>query len=210
MTRQCSGWRQPDRNKAVSGYPHREVSGSHGYHNRMEQKIPDNAHIYRPSQRARMFFAILGCLASIAGIWLLAMSIPSYVAAIREGSSRTATVMAFLMVAIGSFMLVQGIAIFRSYWKRMLVLTSDAVMVEFLYGLKSIKFADILGRRSRATQYGSCTRIVPKAKSLPKITIKEGYIVDDIFRRWLALLPDLDAADKEKRRAAGKLHFWES
>jgi hypothetical protein len=51
---------------------------------------------------------------------------------------------------------------------------------------------------------------LPKQKSQRKMVIKEGYLIDDYYRGWLAALPDLDAVDKENRRAAGKLHFWES
>jgi hypothetical protein len=35
-------------------------------------------------------------------------------------------------------------------------------------------------------------------------------VMDDYYRDWLASLPDLDAVDKGNRRAADKLHFWES
>jgi hypothetical protein len=107
-------------------------------------------------------------------------------------------------------MVVQGAAIFRSCWKRVLALTPDAIAVEFLYGLRAMKFDDILGRRSQPTQYGQQTLIVPNTRQIRKLVIKEGYVVDDYYRNWLASLLDLDAADKERRRAGGKLHFWES
>ena len=51
--------------------------------------------------------------------------------------------------------------------------------------------------------------LVPKGKGQRKLVIKVGYLIDDYYRGWLSSLPDLDAFDKENRRA-GKLHFWES
>ncbi|HZB87848.1 MAG TPA: hypothetical protein VE291_04240 [Terracidiphilus sp.] len=111
---------------------------------------------------------------------------------------------------MGCFLLASGLLHIRAYWKRILVLTTDAIQVEFLFGLRTLRFDDILGRRSKATRYGSCTVLVPKEKYQPKLIVKEGYVVDDSYRSWLASIPDLDIADKEKRRSAGKLHFWES
>lgn len=160
--------------------------------------------------KARRFFAIMGCLMFIGGVWLLSMSIPACIEAIRDSSSRTSQIINCLMPIIGCFLVIQGFLHVRVYWRRVLILTSDAVTVEFICGLRGMKFSEILGRRSRATQYGHETLIVPKTKGLRKLVIKEGYVVDDVYRNWLASLPDLDAADKEQRRAAGKLHFWES
>jgi hypothetical protein len=144
------------------------------------------------------------------GILLFSKSLPDCIDVLKEGPFVTSRVVTCLMPVLGCFLVIGGILSVRVYWKRTLRLTTNAVQVEFMYGLKTLKFDDILGRRSRATQYGSCTVLVPKGKHLRKLVIKEGFVVDDFYRNWLALLPDLDAADKEKRRAAGKLHLWES
>lgn len=174
----------------------------------MEQICADGTRIYRPSKRDRTFFAVLGCFTIIAGVWLESKTLPAAIDAIRQGSSRTSP--SCFLAVIGCFFVVGGILQIRVYWKRILMLTADTVKVEFIYGLRGMKFTDILGRRSRATQYGKCTVVVPKTKRLRELVIKEGFVVDDFYQNWLASLPDLDAADKEQRRAAGKLHFWES
>jgi hypothetical protein len=189
---------------------HYHFCGSDHYHSLMEQDSPNGLHVYRPSKNARTFFAVMGCFIGIMGIWLFSKSLPGCIEALKGGSSVTGRVVNGLMPVLGCFFVIGGILQVRVYWKRILILTTNAVQVEFIYGLKTLKFDDILGWRSRATQYGHCTVIVPKEKRLRKVVIKEGFVVDDFYRNWLALLPDLDAADKEKRRAAGKLHFWES
>ncbi len=176
----------------------------------MEPHSPIGMRIYRPSKRSRTFIAVSGGFVFIAGIWVLATLVPSQIAQLRNDPRPAALLYCCLSAAIGGFMVLQGIALFRSYWKRVLILTADAVMVEFLYGLRALKFTQILGCRAQHTRYGRQTVIVPNARPLRKLVIKEGYIVDDFYRDWLASLADLDAADKKRRRAEGKLHFWES
>jgi hypothetical protein len=176
----------------------------------MEENSPDRTHGYRPSRNARAFFAVMGFFMLILGVWLLSMSLPDCIDKLRGGFSLTSQVVTCLMPVIGCFLVISGILSVRVYWKRILKLTTEAVEVEFFYGLRTLKFDDILGRRSRTTQFGSCTVLVPKEKRLRKLVIKEGFVVDDFYRNWIASLTDLDAADTEKRRAAGKLHFWES
>jgi hypothetical protein len=189
---------------------HYHLRGSDHYDSLVEQDSPNGVHIYRPSKNARTFFAVMGCFMFIMGIWLFSKSLPDCIDVLKGGPSVSSRVVTCLMPVIGCFLVISGILSVRVYWKRILTLTTNAVQVEFMYGLKTLKFDDILGRRSRATQYGRCTVLVPKGKHLRKLVIKEGFVVDDFYRDWLALLPDLDTADKENRRAAGKLHFWES
>jgi hypothetical protein len=176
----------------------------------MEAEGLESAHIHRPSKKARTFFAVMGCFGFLAGVWLLSRCVPECLAALTNDSSVSQQVISSLMVIIGVFLVVNGALLVRVYWKRILVLKPERVEVEFMYGLRSIEYEAILGRRSRATQYGSCTVLVPKQKSQRRMVIKEGYLIDDYYRDWLASLPDLDAVDKGNRRAAGKLHFWES
>jgi hypothetical protein len=171
----------------------------------------ESAHIYRPSKKAIMFFAVMGCLSVVAGIWLLSRCVPDCLIALSNESATHQPLMASsFMVVVGVFLVVSGVMQVRVYWKRILVLGPERVEVEFIYGLRSMEYAAIRGRRSRATQYGSCTVLVPKEKEQRKMMIKEGYLIDDYYRGWISSLPDLDVIDKENRRAAGKLHFWES
>src|SRR5258708_2676959 len=113
-------------------------------------------HIYRPSKKARTFFAVMGCFSIVVGIWLLSRCIPDLLAALSNRSSGSSLVVSSLMVIVGVFLLVSGALQIRVYWKRILVLEPEKVEVEFIYGLRSIEYEAILGRRSRATQYGSC------------------------------------------------------
>lgn len=156
-----------------------------------------------------MFFAVVGCILFMGGVWMLSMAVPDCINELRSGTKLTPRFVSCSMPLIGCFLIAMGLLQIRAYWKRVLILNADAVQVEFVYGLKTLKFNDILGRRTRATRYGHCTVIVPETKRLRKLVIKEGYDVDDFFRTWLASLTDLDAADKEKRREGGNLHFWE-
>jgi hypothetical protein len=176
----------------------------------MEAEGLESVHIYRPSKKARTFFAVMGCFSFVIGVWLLSQCVPDCMAALSNNSSVSSQVISSLMVILGVFLVVSGVLHVRVYWKRILVLKPEKVEVEFIYGLRSMEYDAIRGRRSRATRYGSCTVLVPKDKSRRKMVIKEGYLIDDYYRGWLSSLPDLDAFDKENRRAAGKLHFWES
>ena len=137
----------------------------------------------------------------ILGLWLFSMSLPDCFDKL-SGFSLTSQVETRLMPVIGCFLVITGFLSVRAYWKRILKLTRVAVEVEFIFGLRTLKFADILGRRSGATQYGSCTVLVPKQKRLRKLVIKEDFIVDDFYRNWIASLPDLDAANKENAQGS--------
>lgn len=176
----------------------------------MKESVPIGTRVYRPSKKSRIFFAIMGGFGFAGGVWILANLAPWSIAQFRENPRPTSLLLCCFNVAIGGFMVIQSIAILRSYWKRAIVLTSNSVTVEFLYGTRTLRFGDILGRRTQPTQYGQQTVIVPKAKQFRKLIIKDGCVVDDYYRNWLASLPDLDAIDKERRRAEGKLHFGES
>jgi hypothetical protein len=173
----------------------------------MEAAGLESVHIYRPSKRARTLFAVLGCLTCVAGLWILWQCLPDLS---NKSATRQPLMASSFVAVVGVFLVLNGVLQVRVYSKRILVLKPQRVEVEFMYGLRGMDYEAILGRRTRATQYGSCTVLVPKEKSQRKIVIKEGYLIDDYYRGWLASLADLDAIDKENRRAAGKLHFWES
>ncbi|MDT7812546.1 MAG: hypothetical protein QOJ42_2462 [Acidobacteriaceae bacterium] len=135
----------------------------------------ESTHTYRPSKKVRTFFAVMGCFSFVVGIWPLSRCIPDLLAALSNRSSGSSLVVSSLVVIVGVIFVVSGPLQIRVYWKRILVLEPEKIEVEFIYGRRSIGFEATLGRRSRATQYGSCTVLVPKDKSQRKMVIKEGY-----------------------------------
>jgi hypothetical protein len=53
------------------------------------------------------------------------------------------------------------------------------------------------------------TFLVPTSSCEQRPIKAPDVVFDEVFDKWLSSLPDLDAIDKEKRRAEGKLHWWE-
>jgi hypothetical protein len=92
------------------------------------------------------------------------------------------------------------------------VLSADSVHIQDLFRSVTLKFRDILGRRRRSGKAGPVTILIPKADCQVRRSPKRppDLAVDEFYSDWLYSLPDLDAIDKEKRRAEGKLHWWES
>ena len=174
---------------------HDHLRRSDPYHCLVQENSPDGAHVYRPSRMERKFFAVVGFFMFILGLWLFSMSLPDCFDKL-SGFSLTSQVETRLMPVIGCFLVITGFLSVRAYWKRILKLTTEAVEVEFIYGLRTLKFGDILGRRSGTTQFGGCTVLVPKQKHLKKLAIKEDFVFDDFYHNWIASLPDLDAADR--------------
>jgi hypothetical protein len=159
----------------------------------MEQESLDGTHVYRPSKKARIFFVIVGCFQLLLSVWLLSIALPEWLKAFSSSASGSDRLAASFRIVLASFLAMSGILSIRIYWKRILRLTADTVEVEFMYGLRSLNYKTILGRRSKATQYGRCTVLVPNDKRLRKMVIKGGFIVDDFYRNWLTTIPDLDA-----------------
>ena len=112
----------------------------------MEVAGLESAHIYRPSKKARTFFAVMGCLSVVAGIWLLSRCVPDCLIALSNESAAHQPLMASsFMVVVGFFLVVSGVLQVRVYWKRILVLGPERVEVEFIYGLRSMEYAAIPG-----------------------------------------------------------------
>ena len=166
-------------------------------------------HVYRPSNKARLFFVVLGCFQLLGGAWLLSIGLHGWLKPFDRSASGSDPLVIAFPIIIACFLVISGALSIRIYWKRILKLSVDAVEVEFLYGARSLKYSAIKGRRSKGTQYGRCTVLVPSEQHLRKMVIKEGFIVDDFYKDWLSSIPDLDLIDKAKRKADGKLHWWE-
>jgi hypothetical protein len=134
----------------------------------MEAEGLESVHIYRPSKMARTFFAVMGCFSFVLGVWFLSRCVPDCMAALSNNSSVSSQVISSLMVIIGIFLVVSGVLHVRVYWKRILVLKPEKVEVEFIYGLRSMEYEAIRGRRSRATRHGSCrSRTPPEHRPTP-------------------------------------------
>jgi uncharacterized membrane protein HdeD (DUF308 family) len=72
----------------------------------MEAGGLESAHIYRPSKKARTFFAVMGCLSFLVGVWLLSRCIPECLVALTNNSFVSQQVISSLMVIIGAFLVV--------------------------------------------------------------------------------------------------------
>ena len=107
--------------------------------------------------------------------------------------------------------LIIGVIFIRGASKVSVTLYADAIRVHGLVFSTTLQFDEILGKRRRQGKNSTHTLLIPKDKRRRKIIIKGSYSMnfDDTYNNWLASLPDLDATEKEKRRAAGKLHIWE-
>ena len=88
--------------------------------------------------------------------------------------------------------------------------TTSHVYIRGLLRYRELRLADVVGKRKRVGKSCTITYLIsnPTARLSPA-RLPDDVAYDETFNAWLASVPDLDAIDKEKRRAAGKLHFWE-
>src|SRR5260370_38393616 len=107
----------------------------------MEVAGLESAPIYRPSKKARTFFAVMGCLSVVAGIWLLSRCVPDCLIALSNESATHQPLMASsFMVVVGVFLVVSGVLQVRVYWNRILVLCPGRVQVGVIFGLRSMEY----------------------------------------------------------------------
>jgi hypothetical protein len=164
----------------------------------------DNPRVYLPSRRSKITFILVG------GAQIAFGSFHAIIFTINGGfrGNRSDFMLPFVL-AICFWTI--GLIIIHGASKLSVVLSSNSIRVRTLYRSTTLRFGEILGKRSRAGRYSIHTLLMPKDKIHPKIVIKGsfGIVFDDAYTTWLASIPDLDAIDREKRRAAGRLHIWE-
>jgi len=164
----------------------------------------DNPRVYLPSRRSKITLVVNGCSQIVMGVFTTFIFV-------RDGIYNSSGFDFMVPFVLGVWFFTIGFIFIRGALKLSVVLSSNSIRVHTLVRSTTLPFDEILGKRSRAGKYSTHTLLIPKGKHHRKIVIKPsfGFAFDDTYTHWLASVPDLDAIDKEKRRAAGNLHIWE-
>ena len=161
---------------------------------------------YVPSSFNKLLVTAGGLILIVFGFLPIAMFISS-----RSSTYNTSTPWMLLLglnAAVLSFVALRSIlAVFRSKLRW----SSDSIEICDSGGSRRFKIADILGRRSAISRSGRTVKLVLAAPGARDVKIAMDYVLpfDRDFIDWIDALPDLDAADKEQRRAEGRQQLWE-
>ncbi len=172
----------------------------------MDSSIDSKARVYLPSRGAKIMLRVMG------GWWVAFGFIAACflsVHGVRTSHTRNYAFDFFAVIVYGFGSVVLGMLLFRSGSKLSVALTTDSIRINGLFRSATLRFDEILGRRNKIGRKRIQTFLVPTSSCEQRPIKVPDVVFDEVFDKWLSSLPDLDAIDKEKRRAEGKLHWWE-
>jgi hypothetical protein len=177
----------------------------------------DPPRIYRPSLSMKVLFAISGCtLIAFGGIFTYLFAKLFAVFFTASGGSLQADptsrlLMAIVIVGGGLVVLlcaIGGITQLLKLAKFAVILSTDSIRFQSPFGATTLAFDQILCKRSRVTtgRFGDTyTVLIPKDEKRRNLAISSDFVFDEVYARWLASLPDLDAALTASPTPAGQL-----
>lgn len=173
--------------------------------------------IYRPAPGMKVLFAISGCvLIAFGGIftYLFGRLFTLFFATSSEGAQAdlaARVLMAAVVVGGGLVVLlcaIGGITQLLKLAKFAVILSADSIVFRSPFGSSTLAFDQILCKRSRVTtgRFGdSYTVLIPKDESRRNLAISSDFVFDEVYARWLASLPDFDAAFTHSPTPAAQL-----
>jgi hypothetical protein len=166
--------------------------------------------VYTLPQRWQKGYRVLGLIEMVAsaGLLILVLARPGHSHSLHvdiHNSSDILGLTAFLAFIVGGPAL--GLIISFRGPRVSVTLTSEVLEIHDLFRSRTLRISEIAGQRRKLYRNGPRTVLVTGSATNKNGTpLPEGVVFDQAFDHWLASIPDLDATDKEKRRAAGKLH----
>jgi len=107
-----------------------------------------------------------------------------------------------LLCAIG------GITQLLKLAKFAVIFSADSIRFQSPFGSTTLAFDQILCKRTRVTtgRFGDTyTVLIPKDERRRNLAISSDFVFDEVYARWLASLPDLDAILTASPTPAGQL-----
>ena len=162
--------------------------------------------IYRPALSMKVLFAISGCtLIAFGGIftYLFGKLFAVFFATGSEGAQAdlaARVLMAAVVVGGGLVVLlcaIGGITQLLKLAKFAIILSADAIRFQSPFGSSTLAFDQILCKRNRVTtgRFGdSYTVLIPKDERRRNLAISSDFVFDEVYTKWLASLPDIDAS----------------
>jgi hypothetical protein len=180
----------------------------------MPPTTPQNPpRIYRPALSMKVLFAISGCILIAFGAiftYLFGKLFTLFFTAGSEGAQADLAariLMAAVVVGGGLVVLlcaIGGITQLLKLAKFAVILSADSIRFQAPFGSTTLAFDQILCKRSRVTtgRFGDTyTVLIPKDERRRNLAISSDFVFDEVYARWLASLPDLDALTASPRPA---------
>jgi hypothetical protein len=175
--------------------------------------------IYRPDLSMKILFAISGCMLIAFGAiftYLFGRLFAVFFAANGASAFLHADLtnrILMLAVVVGGGLAVLlcaigGITQLLKLAKFAVILSADSIRFQAPFGSTTLAFDQILAKRSRVAtgRFGdTCTVLIPRDERRRNLTISSDFVFDEVYTKWLASLPDLDAALIASPRPAAQL-----
>jgi hypothetical protein len=147
---------------------------------------------YRISSGYGLFFFILGGLVAVPGslgVWYFGTGHEMS----SSGQAAMMAALSFLFVLLGAYLVIYTL-------RTNVTLRADSIVVQEVFTCKTLRRADIAGRRTLPTQYVRTLVLIPRASDRKKLKFGLALRTDAAFAAWLADFPDLDAQELAESR----------
>ena len=107
---------------------------------------------------------------------------------------------ALIMASVSSVFVLLGAFLLAYCVRYRVTLSADEITLHSLFSSRTLRRADIAGKRILPTQYVSTLVLLPRAASAKRLKIAMCFKTDGAFVEWLETLPDLDAMELAESR----------
>jgi hypothetical protein len=127
-----------------------------------------------------------------------------------SGHGRTPIFTLLLVVGIGGLPIIEGAVFLHAASRVSVVLSADSIEVRGLLASRTLRLADIAGKRKVLGRNGMITFLIPAPnRHLCRLLLPDDLCFDATFEKWIGSLPDLGGFEKENLHPAGKLDWRE-
>ncbi len=169
--------------------------------------VTSPARIYAFSRAMKTRYKAVGWIFMVLGL-VAACFLAGMVLA--NSSSHDAGFMLAVVLGISAVPIAEGIIFLRGASRVSIAVTSETIKANGLLHSRTMRIADVAGKRSSPSRGGVITYLVPRPNCGDRrLRLPDDLSFDEAFDRWFASLPDLNEIKEEMAPAAGKIHSWQ-
>jgi hypothetical protein len=173
----------------------------------MIPSVSCSTHVYVFSEATKRRYRIVGWTFIAIG-FVAASFLASTVLVNGKGPSLIFTLV--LVLGIGALPILEGMIFLRGASRVSVTLSADSIEARTLVASRSLRLADVMGKRKVLGRNGLVTYIVPAPnRHQHRIALPVDLQFDEAFEKWIASLPDLDGFEKENTLTQPKLNLRE-
>lgn len=173
----------------------------------MVPTVTSPARVYAFSRTVKNRYRVIGWIFVALGL-AAATFLASMV--LTNSNSHDPRFMLAVVLAISAVPIVEGAIFLRGASRVSVAVTGEFVQANGLLSSRSMRIADIAGRRNIFSRGGTSTYLLPRPNSNEsRMRLPDDIAFDDAFDNWLAALPNLNELSEETAQPAGEIRSWQ-